>query len=442
MKTKLLLCSALLATAALAALPSCKEQSGQEPAAPQQATAEAPQPEPVLPAAPTPEEVTASLQAALGEHPLVTPGNATIDGDTTHEDGSHSLTARLTVTLREELFTRENAPAIFNAERMAVNESLNRAILPEAVYLMQAGAPTDVLTDADRAARPLPAELQDMANKLKELAEAEVYRSTASAGLALELTATLKATHGAANGMWDFTDIELDKAPLTPYETNIMRSALPEGASIITPEFEEARKTELREKIAAFNLAAEPYIKGREDAARVHLAELRAQKEEELRRAAEQAEAEARSRQEWEERCARFIAKDNKFEGEWTRDNRFGEMTLRITNTNRHDNAIHFIGSIYDTKLPAASLEITGRCDLAQGSDKAQVTLSIYDGQYDPDLPTAEVFDADDSLMVLKLSAEGTLEGVMSCLSWKDTPEKAFQIHLAPAKEKSRSGKR
>ncbi len=439
MKTNQLLCSALLASAVLAALPSCKDQAGQEPAAPQP-SAETQQPEPPKPAPPAAEQMAPALAAALGENALVSPGAVSVDADTENEDGTRSISARLSVSLKEELFSRENAPAAFNAERMAVNESLNRAILPEAVYLMQVGAPTDMLTDEDRAAKPLPEELQKQANALKELAEASVYRSMAPAGQVLELTATLKAT--LSEGQWQYSDITLDKSPLSPLEAHIAASALPEGVGIITPEFEEARKAELREKIAAFNEAAAPYITAREEAARTHLAQLRARREEELRRAAEQAEAEAKARREWEERCAAFIADDKKFEGEWTRDNRFGEMTLRITRTNRHDNAIHFIGSIYDTKLPAASLEITGRCDLAQGCDKAQVSIAIYGGQYDPDQPTAEVFDADDSLMVLKLSAEGVLEGIMSCHSWKDAPEKAFNIHLAPAKENSRSGKR
>ncbi len=431
MKTSKLLCSAALATAILAALPSCKDQEKTTEPAEQTATAEPRQPEPPKPAAPTPEEVTSALTAALGEHPLVTPGSATIEADTANEDGTHSITAQLSTTLREDLFTREDAPAAFNSERMAINESHNRAILPDSVYLMQVGTPTDMLTEEDRATKPLPENLQQLSDALKSLAEAPVYRCVVPAGQQMSLTATLTATRN--NDQWEFGAISLDKAPLAPYEANLTRSSLPEGAAIITPEFEEARKAEIREKIAAFNQAAEPCIKGREEQARTHLATLRAQKEEELRRAAEQAEAEARARQEWEERCARFIAKDQKFAGEWTRDNRFGEMTLRITSTNRHDNAIHFIGTIFDTKYPAACLEITGRCDLAQSSDTAQVAIAIHDGQYDPDEATAEVYDAGDSLMALKLSAAGTLEGVMSCLSWKDSPEKAFNIHLSPS---------
>ncbi len=437
MKTTLLLCSALLATVSI---PTCSDKETQD-TAPQPSVTETPQtPQTEQPSAPTEAEITALLTGELGENAIATPWALTVDTSSPQADGSLAMAASLALTVKEDLFTREDAPASFNNERIACNESMNRAMLPEAVYLMQVGAPTDILTEADRAAKPLPEELQKQAAELKELAEAAAYRPLAPTGQEVKISATFKAQY--KEGKWEFSELALDNAALTALEIGTARSALPEGAAIITPDFEENRKNELREKIAAFNQAAEPYIKGREEAARTRLAELRAKQEEELRRAAEQAEAEAKNRQEWEERCARFIAEDKQFSGEWTRDNRFGELTMHITRTNRHDNAIHFIGTLYDTKLPAASLDIAGRCDLSQGGDKAQVDITIYDGQYDPDQPTAEVYDADDSLMVLKLSPEGTLQGVMSCHSWKDTPEKAFNISLSPAKEKEKGRSR
>ncbi len=442
MKTSQLLCSALLAAATLASLPSCKEGVTQE-SADQPAATETPQPEPEKPAAPTQEEVTSLLTEGFGESSIVTPWAVTIDSTTLQADGSLILAASLTLSVKEDIFSREDAPAELNNERMACNESINRAMLPESVYLMQVGAPTDMLTEEDRAAKPLPEELQAQANALKALAESPLFRPLATAGQEVKLTATVKATYQEEKG-WAFSELSLDKSALAPLESGVTRAALPEGANIISPSFEDTRKAELREKMTSFNQAAEPYISGREEAARTRLAEHRARQEEELKRAAEQAEAEAKARQEWEERCTRFIAEDKQFSGEWTRNNRFGELTLRITRTTRYDNAIHFIGTIYDSKLPAASLDITGRCDLAQNGDKAQVDISIYDGQYDPDQPTAEVYDADDSLMVLKLSPEGELEGIMSCLSWKDAPEKAFNINLSASqpKEKGRSRQR
>ncbi len=427
-----------MATATLTAIPSCEDKGSQEASA-QPATTETPQSEQQAPAAPTVEEVTTLLTQALGENAIGTLWSVSIDSTTSNADGSLSVTAGMALSVKEDLFSREEAPEALNAERMASNESLNRAMLPEAVYLMQVGAPTDMLTEADRSAKPLPEDLQQLANGLKQLAESPIFRPLAPVGQELKLTATFKATRG--DNAWQFSDVVIDKAALAQLESGVARSALPADATILSPEAEDTRKAELREKITAFNQAAEPYIKGREDAARTRLAEHRARQEEELKRAAEQAEAEARSRQEWEELCSRFIAEGRQFAGEWTRDSRFGELTLRITRTTRHDNSIHFIGTIFDTKLPAASLDIAGRCDLAQGGDKAQVDINIYDGQYDPDQPTAEVYDSDDSLMVLKLSAEGKLEGVMSCQSWKDTPEKAFKVSLSTAKEKAKDRK-
>ncbi len=432
MKTTLLLCCAFLATAVLAIVPSCKDKESQSPGAETAATEPQVAPQPAQPA-PTAGELLTLLAAQFGEDGMVSPSSVSVDASTVAPDGSLSMTVGVTASLKEDRFAREDAPAAFNSERKASNECLNRAVLPDSVYLMQVGAPTDMLTDADRAAKPLPEDLRAQADALKALAEAPVYRQLASAGQEYSLVATCTFSPKPEGG-WDSTSVELDAAALAPLEDSVARTALPEGAAIASPEFEEARKAELREKISAFIQAAEPFIRSREDEARKRLAEQRAQQEEELRRAAEQAEAEAKARQEWEERCARFIAEERKFSGEWTRDNRFGELTLQITRTTRHDNAIHFIGSLYDTKLPAASLDIAGRCDLSQSSDKAQVDVTIYDGQYDPDQPTAELYDADDSLMVLKLSADGKLEGVMSCQSWKDSPEKAFNVTLSAQK--------
>ncbi len=441
MKTTLLLCSVFLASSTLSLLPSCEEK-GDAPTDAQTAAAETPQ-QPEQPALtpPSEEEVTALLTRELGDTTIVTPWAVTIDSTTSNEDGSLSMAAGLALTVKEDLFSRDDAPASLNTERMASNESINRAMLPAAVYLMQVGAPTDMLTEADRAATPLPAELQQQADALKHFAEASLYRPLASAGQELKLSATFKASPKAEGG-WDFCELELDKSALNPLALGVVRSSMPQDAAIVSGDVEESRKAELRNMIAAFNSAAEPYIRGREDAARTRLAEHRAQQEEALKRAAEQAEAEAKVRQEWEERCTLYIAENKQFSGEWTRNNRFGELTLRISRTTRHDNSIHFIGTLYDTKLPAAKLDIAGRCDLSQTGDKAQVDINIYGGQYDPDQPTAEVYDSDDSLMVLKLTPEGKLEGVMSCQAWKDTPEKAFTISLSAAADKEKSSSR
>ncbi len=477
MKTKHLICSAVLTAASLTVLNSCEDQGTGAAAASQPAGQGTEAPEPPKPEPPTGEEVAAQLMQQLEESPLATPGEWELTEAELQPDGSFAVAARLTLTVNEDIFTRENAPAAFNDERKAANEGINNAMLPESGYLIQVGAPTDIITEEDRTAKPLPENLQQLANELKQLAEASVYRKTTDAGQTVTVHATFKATEAPATTespaagtadatattespaagtadatataeppaaepapllrQWTLSEVAIDNAALLALESGIARSALPGDAPLLTPEFEEARKADIRAKSAAFNEAAFPYIQGREDVARTRLVEYRAAKEEELRQASEQAEAEQAAREEWANRCAEFIADGKTFSGEWTRDNRFGELSLHIARTMRHDNSLQFFGQLYDTKLPAASLDITGRCDLTQGGDKATVDITIYDGQYDPDQPTAEVYDSSDSLMVLTLSADGKLNGVMSCQSWKETPEKDFKVQLAPAKGKS-----
>ena len=62
------------------------------------------------------------------------------------------------------------------------------------------------------------------------------------------------------------------------------------------------------------------------------------------------------------------------------------------------------------------------------GSSKVDVTL--YDGAYDPDEPTAEVYDAADGRLILTVNEQGHLSGVMSCASWTETPERNFAVRL------------
>ena len=72
------------------------------------------------------------------------------------------------------------------------------------------------------------------------------------------------------------------------------------------------------------------------------------------------------------------------------------------------------------------------QAQLTQTEQGAKVSITIYDGQYDPDQPTAEVYDAKDGQLVLYLNAEGKLTGVMTCAAWGVESEKAFRINLSP----------
>lgn len=77
-------------------------------------------------------------------------------------------------------------------------------------------------------------------------------------------------------------------------------------------------------------------------------------------------------------------------------------------------------------------MDIYGRCDFTKNEDgTSRVDITIYDGVYEEDKPTAEVYDASDGIMQLTLDADGNISGIMTCVSWKNNPEKAFKITLS-----------
>lgn len=382
-----------------------------------------------VPAVPADEELKAMLVEQLPACSFATPGAISCEVPQRNADGSLSLALNLVMTLNENLYARESAPAVFNKEREAVNEAANAAMKPESVYLLQIGATTDLITEEDRAAKPLPENLQHALNEMKELADSAVYRKVASAGDSVSVPATCNAVY--ADGAWKFTDIMPDTAALLAKADYTTETQVTEqGSAILTPEFEETRKAEITEKVKAFNEAAAPYILSREEAARATLTQHQAAAAEEAARVAESEAAAENARREWADRCAAAIANGKNFSGEWTRGNRFGELTLHIEQAKHFDDSIQFFGSVYDTKLPEACLDIAGRCDLTAGEEGAKVDITIYDGQYDPDQPTAEVYDARDGLLVLHLDKDGKLSGVMTCASWGVESDKAFKIKL------------
>lgn len=393
------------------------------------------------PAVPSEDELKAMLVEQLPACTFATPGAVSCEVPQKNEDGSLSLSLNLVMTLNENLYARESAPAVFNKEREAVNEAANASMKPESVYLLQIGATTDLITEEDRAAKPLPENLQNALNEMKELADAAVYRKVASAGDEVSVPATCKAVY--TDGAWKFSDIMPDTAALLAKADYATETEVTEqGAAILTPDFEEGRKAELVEKVKAFNEAAAPYILSREEAARATLTQHQAAAQEEAARVAEQEAAAEAERKGWEDVCVAAIANNKNFAGEWTRANRFGELTLHIEQAKRLDDSIQFFGTIYDTKLPEACLDIAGRCDLTPTEEGARVDITIYDGQYDPDQPTAEVYDARDGLLVLHLNKEGKLAGVMTCASWGIESDKAFKIKLAPKAADSKSSRR
>ena len=442
---KRLLIQTAVLTASTTMLTSCFDEIKQViagDAAPAEAAAPAEPAAAPAPEQPTNEEISRMLVEQMMGCEAATAGELSCGAPQKNPDASINMNATLKMVVKEDLFARETAPAAFNKEREAVNEAANTAMKPESVYLFQVGATTDLITEADRAAKPLPEHLQAPLNELKELADSSVFRRVINAGDTVDTSASFTATY--VDGVWQFSNIVVDNAALLALNDYTAQSALPQDAAVLTPEFEESRKATIREKVAAFNQLAEPYIKGREEAARATLTEHQARAEEEARRITEQAAAQEAARQESINAFVQALADDKLFAGEWTRDKRFGELSLHIDQAKKFDNSIQFVGTIYDTKLPEASLDIAGRCDLNPREDgTTQVDITIYDGQYDPDQPTAEVYDAKDGMLSLQLSKDGKLTGIMGCTSWNNTPEKAFQINMSPkAKEEPRSRRR
>ena len=134
------------------------------------------------------------------------------------------------------------------------------------------------------------------------------------------------------------------------------------------------------------------------------------------------------------------------YAGDWKRDETFGKITLKITKSDLVGEAVHFIGSLSDTDLPEASLDVSGRCTIAPLSETQQVLVTLYDGAYVEHQPTAEVYSSDDGVLILTLSKEGDLEGDLTCTSWAEKPEKSFKVKLlalpAPKKAEPQKGKR
>lgn len=436
MKTTLFT-SAMLAAATAVAVCSCDNKAkegnnaGNEEQPQAEQAAETPQASatPQAPAAPGNEEICQAVTAPLAGYTFATPGGVAYDV-TEDTPGHQTIEATVKMVVKENLYAESAAPEELNKERQAVNEAANLAIRPDAAYLLQVGAPTDLITDEDRTAKQLPQDLQDALVELREFAEAKVYKQVAAAGQEAEVRITVNAD--LKDGAWQFTTAGQNLAGISALADYTPQGALPQDAPILSPEFIEARKAEIAAKCAAFNELAKPFNQGREEAARQRLTQLQAQAEEEAHRNQEQLDAQKAEQQKWQEACTKALTAGSNFSGEWTRGNRFGEITLHIEQAKVFENSVQFFGSIYDTKLPEASLDIAGRCELTPGEQGSLVNVTIYDGQYDPDQPTAEVYDAKDGMLQLHLGADGKLTGVMTCESWGNAPEKAFNIQLAP----------
>ncbi len=351
----------------------------------------------------------------------------------TQADGSQLILAEVPVRITERLLKLERTPQLLNQLRKASNEAINAAIRPDSGYLMQVGAPTEVLIDEDRQAKPLPAELDSIAKKLKAMAEESVYVVIHEQDSVVKLEAKIRLVQSASQA-WVISDVDIDDRPLLDIKDSVTPSTQDAQYAILTPEWLERRKAAISTLCEQFKQMAAPYIEQREEMARALLVERISLFEENRRAVIERATFEEEERLARKLRIAEFFENGCIYRGEWTRDKQFGKLSLQIDKAELMEDSIQFVGSIYDTELPEARLNISGRCNLNEFENGTPVNITIYDGQYDPDEPTAEVYDAKDGALILKLDDDNKLTGIMSCLSWTKDSKRNFNIKLSPAR--------
>ncbi len=426
-KTRLSTC--ILALGATLLWSSCEDNSApSSPNAPAQAAAK-------------PDQIiTSALQEAitklLEQYPQIERASIApkVKAPIQQADGSQLYLAQISLLVRERLLKLEQTPRVLNDLRKASNDAINQSMRPEASYLMQVGAPTAVLVDEDRQPKPLPPELDTVAKKLKALAEESVYVITHEKDSVIELEAKITLTL-SPNGVWVISSSDVDDRPLYSVKESTRATAQDSSITILTPDWLEKRKAAIATLCEQFKQAAAPYIAAREDKARELLLTRVSGLEEQRRSVIEQAT------QKEQERIARkrviqgYLSDGSLYHGEWLRGNQFGKLSLQITKSEVINDSIQFIGTIYDTDLPAAVLDVSGRADLSSIDQVAPVNITIYNGQYDPDQPTAEVYDAKDGSLLLRLNSDNKLEGIMTCNSWEKDSERNFTIKLSPAGE-------
>ena len=428
----LIIRSALIISASTLLLNSCGDDRSEKPdTAPGKSNTAAGSP---APAPETPAELSTETIAAWAAPILNLDSVAELSSiEPGPPDARGYRYCKLTYTIKENRYSKDFAPEELNSERQLINESANRAMRPESHYLMQIGAPAEYIKDEDRQAKPLPENLQQQLSSMTELAMPSVYTLRHESGSKLIIPIRFRAEQNG--GEWQLSEFAFDGADLTrelDFSNTIPQSKLPENPNILTPEFIEARKAEIRAKADTFNRDIAALITERETAARASLVQREAAVEEEARRAAAQAAEDQARADELRQACQKALAADTVYTGEWTRDKRFGQLSLHISEVSTHDDALQFFGEISDPKIPGSNVHIEGRCAYSRDEEnRYTVRITIYDGFYDPNQPTAEVYDAKDGYMELKLDDNGKLSGTMSCVAWQDNPAKTFSINLS-----------
>lgn len=111
--------------------------------------------------------------------------------------------------------------------------------------------------------------------------------------------------------------------------------------------------------------------------------------------------------------------------GVWLRDDEFGTLALRLEEVGNIDGADECFGILYDPFVPAATMIVSLNAETGDGF--------IYDGNFDPDIPTAEVFDSQDGVLRLRFGGQGELRGQLGRAAWGEDAAENFEIRLFPA---------
>ncbi len=350
--------------------------------------------------------------------------------------GTLKVEAVLSLTVGENLYRKSESPQEFAQARSAINTLLEKARIADSVYLLNLGAEPTQIQDEDRKVKDLPPELQTLHTEMQTLATELCYNLETPKDKQLRVELSMNAEY--RDGKWIFTNVHEKEDIVTPLSFLTPESQLPPNAPIITPEFITERVSQIAAKAADFQTKAVEYNNTRCEAMRDELLKRNAQVEETNKKLEAEKHAAAAAEQElkeWGDFCTALFAPNKKFVGEWVRNERFGEMTLQVDGSTTLENAVHFYGYLYDTKLPQAKIKITGRCNLIREADgSSNVNVTLYDGSYNPDEPTAEVYDAPDGRLILNLDKNGTLQGEMTRTSWVEMPERNFKLRLTSQK--------
>lgn len=385
----------------------------------------------------TTDEVSAAVLPRIADRPYLSLVGTQIQC-TPKANGDLQVKAAVTLKITEDLYLRVERPTEFHEARKVVAQLHQTVERPDSSYLLDLGADTALITDEERKVKQLPPALASIHTELVNLSESYCYKPERAKDSEFVLELSMDASW--KNGKWELTNIVETEDLLSPLAFLVQANALPENPPVLTPEFVTARLSEIAAKADAFKTEAESYHKSREEELRGILNERQAQQKEHEIKAAEIAKKEAEAAEahkEWSDFCIYHFGSGCKFKGEWKRNNRFGELTIQIDNATFLENSIIFYGIMYDTKLPQAFTRISGRTALTREEDgTSKVNVTLYDGQYDPDEPTAEVYDAADGRLILTFDKKGNLSGIMTCASWVELPEKNFDLHFSPgAKE-------